>query len=294
MIIDAHTHAQKTRTVYRPNGSSYAVPEELIAMMDERGIDKAVLLCRMSPEKCFRYVTPEDVLEMTALHPDRFIPFCNLDPRMMLNNQDSDFRPLLQYYKQAGCRGVGEYVPNMAMDDPLMMNVFHQVEELELPLTIHIAPAIGGFYGCYDDRGLLRLEKVLTECPRLIILGHSQPFWSEISADVTEGTRNSYPKGKVTPGRIVQLLKEYPNLYGDLSANSGYNAISRDPEFGLRFLDEFQDRLLFATDICYTPQETPLVGFFKEIKEKNLIPTDVYEKITWKNADRLFKLGLQP
>ncbi len=44
------------------------------------------------------------------------------------------------------------------------------------------------------------------------------------------------------------MLRQYPNLYADLSAGSGLNALQRDPEFAKDFLLEFQDRLLYARD----------------------------------------------
>jgi len=292
VLIDVHVHLSKGRHLTRPNGSRSPDVDELIGMMDTAGIDMAAVMCSMSPECAYRYVRPEDVLEACALYPKRLVPFCNLDPRMMTNSADADFRPLLAFYKDAGCRGVGEYMPNLPLDDPLNMNLFRQVAEVGLPLTFHIGPAIGGCYGCYDELGLLRLEKVLKECPDLILLGHSQPFWAEISTDVTEQNRNSYPKGKVTPGRVVELMREYPNLYGDLSATSGFNAISRDPEFGYRFMEEFQDRLLFGTDIANVPQELPLVPYFNKLREEKLICREAYDKITWKNANRLLGLGL--
>ncbi len=291
MLIDIHVHARTIAApVARPGGGNYVLPRELISMMDDAGIDKAVVMARMSPEYAYCYVTPEEVMDLCARYPDRLIPFCNLDPRMMLNSPESDFRPMLQHYKDAGCRGVGEYMANLPFDDPMQLNVFHQVEEVGLPLTFHMGPSIGGCYGCYDEPGLPRLEKVLKECPNLTLLGHSQPFWAEIGAGVTEEARRGYPEGKVTPGRLVDLMREFPNLYGDLSANSGYNAISRDPEFGYRFLEEFQDRLLFGTDIVYPLQELPIVPFFRKLAEEKLITEEAYEKITWKNAKRL--LGL--
>ena len=41
-----------------------------------------------------------------------------------------------------------------------------------------------------------------------------------------------YPEGPIKPGGITdKLLGDYANLYGDLSANSGNNALSRDPDF---------------------------------------------------------------
>jgi predicted TIM-barrel fold metal-dependent hydrolase len=199
---------------------------------------------------------------------------------------------MLEFFKRAGCKGVGEYIPNLPFDDPFQMNVFKQVEEIGLPLTFHVGPTIGGCYGCYDELGLPRLEKVLKACPKLILFAHSQPFWAEISADVNAQTRSGYPKGKVTPGRVVQLMRDYPNLHGDLSAGSGFNAISRDPEFGYRFMEEFQDRLLFGTDLIRRTQEVPIVPYFKKLREEKLISPEALEKISWKNANRLLKLGL--
>jgi predicted TIM-barrel fold metal-dependent hydrolase len=292
ILIDIHVHANKTRTVSRPNLLSYTTPAELVKMMDDHGIDMALVMCRMNPECAYRMVTPEEMLEIVAQYPKRLIPTCNFDPRMAKNAADADFRSMLEFYKKAGHRSIGEYVPNLPFDDPLNMNAFKQMEEVGLPVTFHIAPKVGGFYGCYDDLGLPRLEKVLKACPRLKMFGHSQPFWAEISADVTEKTRSGYPKGKVTPGRLVQLFRACPNLYGDLSAGSGFNAISRDPDFGYQFLEEFQDRLFFGTDICYVGQKLDVIPWWREAREKMRISEQAHEKISWKNANRELNLGL--
>ena len=143
-----------------------------------------------------------------------------------------------------------------------------------------------------DELGMPRLEKVLKAFPEMVLLAHSQTFWSEISSDVNLSNRSGYPKGKVSPGRVVELMRRYPNLHGDLSAGSGFNAISRDPEFGYRFMEEFQDRLYYGTDIASYEQVNDCVPYFRKLKEEKLIPSDVYEKITWRNANRLLKLGL--
>ncbi|MCK4375374.1 MAG: amidohydrolase family protein, partial [Candidatus Brocadiae bacterium] len=285
-------HASRTVGPPRPNGSRYPTPAELLSMMDEAHIDRAVVMAAVSPECGSSRVSPEDVLEICAAHPNRLIPFANVDPRMLENSPESDFTGLLQHYREAGCRGIGEYTPNLPFDDPLNMNVFKQVEEAGLPLTFHVAPRIGGFYGCVDELGLPRLERVLQACPNLVLLGHSQPFWAEIGDDVTEDNRNSYPEGPVKPGRLVQLMRDYANLCGDLSAESGYNAISRDPEFGCRFLEEFQDRLYFGTDIANVSQDLPIVSHFRDLQRGGHISESALEKITWRNAVAL--LGLEP
>jgi len=286
MLIDIHVHTNKIRTVSRPNLQSYVTPEELIRMMDDHGIDMALVMCRANPECAYRMVPPEEVMEVCKRYPKRLIPTCNFDPRMVSNSPKSDFRPMLKYYKEAGHRSIGEYVPNLPFDDPLNMNAFAQMEEVGLPVTFHIGPTLGGCYGCYDDVGLPRLEKVLKAFPKLKMFGHSQPFWAEISADVTDKNRNTYPKGRVTPGRLVELFRKYPNLYGDLSAGSGLNAISRDPEFGYQFLEEFQDRLFFGTDICYPTQKLDIVPYWRELREREHISPAAHEKISWRNAIR--------
>ena len=292
MLIDVHVHTSRTTGIARQTGTRYPLPHELVEMMDANGIDKAVLMNTVSPEFRYALVTPEEVLDICAEYPDRLIPLCGVDPRYLTNSTDADFRPLLRHYKDLGCRGIGEYIPNLAFDHELNLNLFSQVEEIGLPLTFHVATKYGGTYGCYDDLGLPRLERILGEFPKLTYLAHSQAFWSEISADVDESTRSGYPKGRVTPGRVVELMRKYPNLNGDLSAGSGYNAISRDIEFGCSFMEEFQDRLCFGTDIANVPQNMPIVEFFGRLKREQLISAEAYEKIAWKNAARILRIDV--
>ena len=294
MLIDIHIHIARHHSSPGINGRYYPTPEEMIGFLDQAGIDRAVVMTRVSPECGLRIVPPEDVLEMCALHPKRFIPFCGVDPRMMTNSPEADFRPMLEYYKECGCRGIGEYLPNLPFDDPLNMNLFRQAAAVGLPITFHIGPTLGGCYGCYDELGLPRLEKVLKEIPDLVFFGHSQPFWSEISADVTEENRGGYPNGPVKEGRVVHLMRTYPKLYGDLSAGSGRNAISRDPEFGYAFMTEFQDRLFFGTDMCsHNVADWSEVDYLKQALDQGGISQEVYDKITWRNANRVLGLGLE-
>jgi len=295
MLIDVHTHCCKARhpKVTRPNGSHYPSPERLIEMMDAAGIDMAVIQTTLNPEYRYTMVSPEETLEICALYPDRLIPFCNMDPRYLTNSPAADFTPLLEAYKELGCKGVGECIPNLPFADPLCMNFFKHIEASGLPLTFHVAPQAGGCYGFIDDVGLQGLEKVLAAFPELTFLGHSQPFWAEISTDVIQdGKRVAYPKGPVTPGRIVELMRRYSNLHGDLSAGSGFNAISRDPEFGYAFMDEFQDRLHWGTDIASPVQDLPIVEYFRKLRNETLISADVHEKIAWRNTNRVLGLGL--
>jgi hypothetical protein len=173
------------------------------------------------------------------------------------------------------------------------MNFFGHVEKSGLPLTFHVGPQKGGCYGFIDEAGLPRLERVLRAFPDLVFLAHSQPFWAEIGTNVIEdGKRVPYPTGPVSPGRVVELFGKYSNLHGDLSAGSGYNAMSRDPEFGIQFMEEFSDRLHFGTDIAHMKQDLPIVDYFRRLSADGSLSADAYENITWRNSNKLFGLGL--
>ena len=89
---------------------------------------------------------------------------------------------------------------------------------------------------------------------------------------------------------MPELLDRYPNLYGDLSANSGYNALHRDSEFGYRFLERYQDRLLFGTDLLRPGQPTPIVGYLRDAVREGHISQETFDKITYRNAVRLLRL----
>ncbi|GAH18502.1 unnamed protein product, partial [marine sediment metagenome] len=134
-------------------------------------------------------------------HPDRIIPFYKADPRNGNNSPDTDFSWVLEEYKEAGCKGVGELTANLYIDDPRYKNLFYQCGKAGLPVIFHLAVKIGGVYGLVDDKGLPRLEKILSELPDTIFIGHAMGFWSEISSEVDEETRGGYPKGSIkSPG----------------------------------------------------------------------------------------------
>ncbi len=217
----------------------------------------------------------------------------NLDPRQLGNSPEADLGHLMKYYMEQGCKGIGEVTTNLPFNDPLMENLFKHAQACRLPLIFHISPRQNFSYGIVDNLGLPLLEGALQKFPELTFLGHSQPFWAEISGDLKEEERNGYPQGKVAPGgAVVRLMREYPNLHGDLSAGSGLNAITRDPRFSHAFMTEFQDRLYFGTDICAPNNEyhKKLVSFLNDTVNNRHIAREVYEKIAWKNAEQL--LGL--
>ena len=92
------------------------------------------------------------------------------------------------------------------------------------------------------------LRVVLKEYPMVKFIGHGPLFWQHISAD---GGKNAciQQQGIIRKeGLTCSFLRNYPNLYADISAPSGFHALNRDHAFSRRFLSEFSNKLLFGTD----------------------------------------------
>lgn len=299
--IDIHAHATPFRQ-YAPlrdpdnPNSKHLSPEMLIEEYDKLGIEKGILLTGLPPECLFPSVPSENCKYMVDQHPDRLDWFCNVDPRTEPKNGKSlyeTFVRLLMHYKSLGAKGVGEITAHIDADDPRLDTLFAACEACDMPVTIHIAPVRGGTYGIYDELGLPRIEKILQKHPNLKLLGHSQPFWAEISGDLTEEIRFDYPTGPVAEGgKIVELFRKYPNLYGDLSAGSASNALMRDPEFTAKFVEEFADRLMYGCDICAPSPVFPYKfrDFLEQMVESGKISLENYRKIVRENAIRILKL----
>lgn len=288
--IDIHVHARLKKVAnFLGTNTSYATAEELLEMYEKLGIEKGVLLPEVNPECSTCIQSNEEIIEIVNRYPERFYWFCNIDPRAGSNSPGTNLSYYIQYYKDLGAKGVGELCCNLYFDDPLVENLFYHCEKTGMPVIFHIGPQIGNCYGLVDDLGLGRLEKELAKFPGLKFIGHSQPFWAEIGSDADNRNREGYPSGKVNPGRVVGLMRKYPNLYGDLSAGSGFNALTRDPEFGYAFIEEFKDRLLFGTDICSPENDIKLSAWLDEALKNGKISAGAYEKVCRSNTLKMLE-----
>lgn len=291
MLIDVHGHIGRIV----PDRKEFIDVTNLIAKMDAWGIDKTcVLALSEHPEGAYLECDTEDVIAACAKYPNRLIPFCLIDPRYG-NDPTIDFSHLFEEYVCRGCKGVGELLPKMDFDDPRCINLYRQAGKFGLPVLFDMQDRPEG-YGLRDDYGLPKLEKALRCCPDTIFIGHGPTFWAEISADVPCDNRSCYPAGKVKPGGAVpRLMRQYANLWADISAGSGLNALKRDYEFGIEFLDEFQDKLMFGTDSCLRSDVNkiyPNVAYIKEVRANKKLSENALAKIEWQNAARLLKINI--
>ena len=309
MIIDIHTHVGDLRRVDMMDRLTVTW-ERLIKRLDKERIDKAVFLpLGASPESShgpFLFAPNPDVisqLKTARKYRDRIISFGNLDPRMgcagnlepdqVGNPPEADFSWIIERFIELDCAGIGEITANIAMDDPRMINMCRQCGTFGLPVLMHCTGPGRGVYGLYDEVGSPRLETLLRQSADTILIGHAPGFWAEISGNIKPENKFISPRGPIeTEGSLPKLLRTHTNLYADLSANSGLNAISRDRAFGIRFLKEFQDQLLFGTDVCYGDEkgEIPTLTYLRNLLGENAIDQNVFDKITGINALKILKL----
>ena len=122
--------------------------------------------------------------------------------------------------------------------------------------------------------------------------GHAQTWWANIDRNHHDQTV-LYPKGPVTAGGLTdRYLTDYPNMYGDLSAGSGLNALTRDEGFTRDFLVRHQDKLLFGSDCTDTEGAPPAcqgaqtIGVIRRLAASKRIE----RKLLHDNAKRLLRL----
>ena len=275
-MIDFHAHYGK---LWREKGAARRDidADGLLALMDSRGIGKAVLLPLESPDWGGGYLLTEDVVAERDRHPDRFIAFCCADPRYP---RASAF--IERCVSELGCRGFGEHVNGLVFDDPLNLRLYAVCNELGLPLVFEIArPSIG-----FDEPGHPRLERCLKEFPKVQWCGHGPHFWTGISGD--DGKEpGPYPKGRVVPGGAIdRLMAQYDNLWLDLSGMSGYNAMTRDRGFTEGFVERNWRKMLFGTDVCFAGDPLPIVDWLAGLS----VDEEKRRAIAGGNARRLLKL----
>ena len=131
--IDVHVHLGQPWAAREP-----LTADILLRWMDEHRISHAVVLPLISPEAWYYPITTEWVLKEAKSHPDRLLPFCDVDPRTDYLRGQKGILDTLKRYVDAGAIGLGEHKCGTAIDDPLNLEVFRAASELKLPILFHM------------------------------------------------------------------------------------------------------------------------------------------------------------
>ncbi|MBN2537002.1 amidohydrolase family protein [candidate division WOR-3 bacterium] len=266
VTIDAHLHL----------GLLGFTPDGIIRYLDQHRLDKCWLMTweEESPARAsYVHCSADDVLAEHRRHPGRIVPMYAPDPRR------EDATAAVAGLRDRGFRGCAELKTTLDWQSPEMRDYLAAVAATGLPLLFHMEAAsvrlealesdgplsrllarawnserLGGFparlarllgrgplAGWRRRRstrlpaylpGFASLELALRSFPGLAFIGHGPLFWRHV----------------ITGGATVRLMTDYPNLYIDTSAVSGFRGLSRNPAFARELLTRFKDRVLFGTD----------------------------------------------
>jgi predicted TIM-barrel fold metal-dependent hydrolase len=150
-------------------------------------------------------------------------------------------RSEIERYLRRGAVMIAEQKFGVECDSPEMQRIFALAQERNVPVLMHWQ------FEMYN-KGFDRFHRMLEKYPKVRFIGHAQTWWANIDRNHSD-QKVLYPKGPVTAGGFTdRYLADYPNMFGDLSAGSGLNALTRDEEFTRGFLERHQDKLLFGSD----------------------------------------------
>jgi predicted TIM-barrel fold metal-dependent hydrolase len=191
----------------------------------------------------------------------------------------------IERYLGRGAVVIGELKFGVACDSPEMQAIYRLAETHRVPVLMHWQ------FNTYSF-GFERFHRMLEKFAKVNFIGHAQTWWANIDGNHRD-QRVLYPKGPVAPGGLTdRYLADYENLYGDLSAGSGLNALTRDESFTQGFLDRHQNRLLFGSDCNDSDPGGPKCQGTQTIAAiRRLAPSKAIErKLLYENARRLFRL----
>ncbi|MGA7877029.1 MAG: amidohydrolase family protein [Desulfoferrobacter sp.] len=222
MIVDFHVHTAYYKTMTdslldlmrdawgdRMNWliSTYSSPEAFLDLMDEAGIDYAVILAELAP--ITTGIADNEYVAEFCSKSQRLIPFASINPYTCT----SPANELERLVHDFGFRGLKlyptyqYYYPN----EPMIYPLYARAQELGIPISLHIGSSI--FKGArlkYGDP--IFLDDVAVDFPGLVLLQcHSgRPFWYQKSFSLARLHKNIYMEISGLPPK--KLLDYFPEL----------------------------------------------------------------------------------
>jgi len=275
-VFDVHFHL-------RPQASAN------ITHLDGAGVTKANLLTRGR--------ALDQVKALHTLAPHRFTWFNSAD----VTRPDAELA--LTEAVKSGAQGFGEMKFHVAADGPELRRMYALAADLNVPILVHFQEADHfANEGTWSTGYAKTFESILKAYPRTTFIGHADAFWANVSADYRNDV--PYPAGRIARGGVTdKWLGDYANLFGDMSAVSGNNAMARDSDFTTDFLKRHQDKLLFGSDCScgdghgagYNNPAAPKMAGKCVAREtltvlKRSASPAIFQKIVWGNAQRLLRI----
>ncbi|MBI1792368.1 MAG: amidohydrolase family protein [Acidobacteria bacterium] len=268
-IIDIHQH-----TKYSGRGD-----EQLLEHQRVMGIRQTVLLPAGRKYGLAAGAGGNDtVVAIARRFPKQYFFFANELPDI------PEAKEVIEKYLKMGAIGIGEQKFPVDCDSPHIDLIARIARQFHVPVLLH-------FQHKTYNLGYENFHKVLARHPKVNFIGHAQTFWGNIDKALDQAVL--YPKTKVTPGGITdRLLADYPNMYADMSAGSGLNALLRDEDHARAFLVRHQDKLIYGSDCSDAIGQGEKCSGSQQIAAiRRLCPdAKIQQKIFHRNATRIMRV----
>jgi predicted TIM-barrel fold metal-dependent hydrolase len=240
MIIDFHTHVFSSRIkknrlkyvqadpcfalLYEQKNARLATADELIASMDEDGIDMAVIanIGWTTHELCLE--TNDYILEAIARYPERLIGFGAAQPQA-----GEAAIAEIERCARAGIKGIGELRPDMQMlnlgDRETMAPFVKALIKHGLILLTHASEPVGHYYPGKGNitpevlyHFMVAFPEVVTVCAHW---GGGLPFYA-LMPEVKDALKNAYFDTAASPflyspqvyPRVIELVGSDRVVFG--------------------------------------------------------------------------------
>jgi predicted TIM-barrel fold metal-dependent hydrolase len=275
--IDMHTH------VYARNDQAIA---QWLKAMDACGIEKAIVFTGATGGRF------DTIADMYAKYGSRFELWCGFD---YTGYDKPGYGPeavkeLERCFKK-GARGVGELMykgkgipPSsanrtmMLPDDPRVDILFEKCAVLGMPVNLHIS----------EDKWMY--EKIdstndgLMNAATWQVKSEYGGKTHEEMIDILENTLKKHPKTIFIAAHFANccadlsvlgnFFNKYPNLFADISAR--YGEIAPIPKFVREFIEKYQDRLVYGTDMSFNESIFRVTFRILETSDEHFYETSLF------------------
>jgi len=275
--IDMHTH------VY---GRDHQSIQRWIKAMDACGIEKSIVFTGATG------VRFDTLVKMYSRYGDRFELWCGFD---YSGYDQPGYGPAavkeLERCFKSGAKGVGEVMfkgkgiaPSaekrsiMLPDDPRLDPLFEKCADLGLPVNIHIS----------EDKWMY--EKMDSTNDGLMNASNWEvriENGAKTHEEMLERLENTLKKHPLTTFIAAHLANccadltvlagyfdKYPNLYADISAR--YGEIAPIPKFVHDFIEKYQDRIVYGTDMTFSERIYKVTFRILESADEHFYETSMF------------------
>ena len=216
--------------------------------------------------------------EFAKAHPQAFLFAANEVPDVEGATAE------IETYLKLGAVMIAEQKFGVECDSPAMQSLYALAQMHNVPVLMHWQ------FQRYNY-GFERFYRMLEKYPRVNFIGHAQTWWANVDRDHRDQAV-LYPPGPILPGGLTErYLAEYPNMFGDLSAGSGLNALTRDATFTPGFLQRHQDKLMYGSDCDDPAGAGPKCQGAQTLAAIRRFAPDhkIERKLLYENAKKLFR-----